>query len=46
VRMIESTLDWQIGLPSAAFNCLDDVLALDQMARDYTANSRLISQSS
>ncbi len=44
--MIEATLDWQTGLPSAAFNCLDDVLALDQMARDHAASSRLISQSS
>ena len=42
--MIEATLEWQAGLPTAPLNCLDDVLAADQLARVFAQRTALTLQ--
>lgn len=37
-RVIEATLEWQVGQSSVTLNSLDDVLALDAAARVYAGN--------
>ncbi|PJM91163.1 1-deoxy-D-xylulose-5-phosphate reductoisomerase [Achromobacter ruhlandii] len=37
-RVIEATLEWQVGQSSVTLNSLDDVLALDAAARAYAGN--------
>lgn len=43
-RIIDHTLDWHAGFSTPAFNSLEDVLAADQMARTFAANSSLVSR--
>ena len=43
-RIIEDTLDWHAGLPTSSLNSLEDILALDQLARTFAGNSGLLSR--
>ena len=42
--IIERTLDWHAGLPTTTLNSLEDILALDQLARTFAGKSSLLSR--